>query len=70
MKREYLERYLGKKVVIVFQDKTIKQGVLHKGPNTINAKGNFYILTYNYTPCFSHTFLFRLSHVKDIGVVD
>lgn len=73
MKREKLERYIGKKVEITFYpDNATKTGIIHYGPLKVNNKKGFYTLTViNYNmPYFVRTLLFRLSHVKSIKEVN
>lgn len=69
MKREKLERYIGKRVEITFYpDNATKTGIIHYGPLKVNNKKGFYALTlivYS-TPGFVRTLVFRCSHVKSI----
>lgn len=68
MKREKLERYIGKKVEITFYpDNATKTGIISYGPLKVNNKKGYYTLTMiYYATGFVSTLLFRLSHVKSI----
>lgn len=73
MRRDELERYLGKRVEVTIFDRTVCKGYLHKtgedqfkrDPN-LYWKKNLYFVTAEKESMFSNSCLFRTSHVKSI----
>lgn len=72
--RQIVENYLGKKVEIKFYDGEIIVGELHKtGEKKYKSNPNLYIPKNYYFVklpfSFSHSFLFRSSHIRKIKEV-
>lgn len=67
MKREELEKYIGKQVKITLFDNETITGELHKtGEEQFKNDANLYIPKNYYFVIYPHSCLFRCSHVKKI----
>lgn len=67
MKREELEKYLGKKVKIILFDGSVCEGELHKtGEKQFKNEPNLYIPKKQYFCISPQPCLFRSSHVTKV----
>ncbi|MBE6156943.1 MAG: hypothetical protein E7161_04305 [Firmicutes bacterium] len=69
MKKERIEQFLGKKVVITLNDNDVKAGILHKEEDYPNDPNKLKDGGYLLRPCFTfpyYNFHFRKSHIKNI----
>lgn len=68
MKREELEKYLGKKVRITLFDKKVIEGELHKsGEQRFRNDPNLYLPQKYYFLINPQSVLFRSSHVRKLS---
>ncbi len=70
MKREELEKYLGRKVCITLFDKSVCEGELHKtGEEQFKHDSNLYIPSNRYFCINPQSCVFRSSHVVKLKLL-